>query len=142
MDNDRATEKQVKERVKEALLLLENYAPASIVRILAKKYDVSPRQARRYVKTAITDSFDAPLTTDELGFSIANSMERLERIADAAAAEGDRKIEITATKAVIQAAENRLKAIQRMDETALKHGIYSAKKYKIDDGDTLENILF
>ena len=39
------------------------------------------------------ESFDAPLATDELGFSIANHMERLELIADAAAKEGDRKTE-------------------------------------------------
>jgi hypothetical protein len=66
------------------------------------------------------ESFDAPLASDELGFSIANNMERLERIADAAKAEGDRKLEITATKAAIQAAEARLKAIQRSDEFAIR----------------------
>lgn len=112
----RSTSQQLDEREQAALHLLEDVSPASAVRLLAKKYEVSPRQARRYVKKALLESFDAPLATDELGFSIANNMERLERIADAAASEGDRKTEIAATRAAIQAAENRLKAIQRSDE--------------------------
>ena len=99
-------------------LLMEGYSPATVVRTSAKQHRVSPRQARRYVKLAMLDSFDAPLATDELGFSIANSMERLELIADAAAKEGDRKTEISATKAAIQAAERRLKSIEDTDHRA------------------------
>ena len=99
-------------------LLMEGLSPATVVRTSAKQYRVSPRQARRYVKLAMLESFDAPLATDELGFSIANSMERLELIADAAAKEGDRKTEISATKAAIQAAERRLKAIEDTDHRA------------------------
>ena len=96
-------------------LLLQGYAAATVVRASAKKHHVTARQARRYVKLAMLESFDAPLATDELGFSIANHMERLELIADAAAKEGDRKTEISATKAAIQAAERRLKSIEDID---------------------------
>ena len=99
-------------------LLMEGLSPATVVRTSAKQHRVSPRQARRYVKLAMLESFDAPLATDELGFSIANSMERLELIADAAAKEGDRKTEISATKAAIQAAERRLKSIEDTDHRA------------------------
>ena len=99
-------------------LLMEGLSPATVVRTSAKQYRVSGRQARRYVKLAMLESFDAPLATDELGFSIANSMERLELIADAAAKEGDRKTEISATKAAIQAAERRLKSIEDTDHRA------------------------
>ena len=113
----RSTNEELDQREKKALDLLDEMSPASAVRYLAKQFEVSPRQARRYVKKALILSFDAPLSTDELGFSIANNMERLERIADAAATEGDRKTEIAATRAAIQAAESRLKAIQRHDET-------------------------
>ena len=113
---ERSTEEELKGRNLRALELLDEMSPASAVRVLAKQFDVSPRQARRYVKKALLFSFDAPLATDELGFSIANNMERLERIADAAASEGDRKTEIAATRAAIKAAESRLKAIQRSDE--------------------------
>jgi len=116
----RATDKETHQRIEAALALLDDYAPASVVRLLAADFGVSKRQARRYVKAAMLESFDAPLASDELGFSIANNMERLERIADAAKAEGDRKLEITATKAAIQAAEARLKAIQRSDEFAIR----------------------
>jgi len=117
---DRSTNKELEAREQQALELLDTMSPASAVRVLAKRFDCSPRQARRYVKKALTYSFDAPLATDELGFSIANNMERLERIADAAAEEGDRKTEIAATRAAIQAAESRLKAIQRSDERHYK----------------------
>jgi len=113
---ERSTNEELETREQQALELLDTMSPASAVRVLAKRFNCSPRQARRYVKKALTYSFDAPLATDELGFSIANNMERLERIADAAAEEGDRKTEIAATRAAIQAAESRLKAIQRSDE--------------------------
>lgn len=101
-----------------AELLLQGISPASVVRASAKEHQVSARQARRYVKLAMLDSFDAPLATDELGFSIANHMERLELIADAAAKEGDRKTEISAIKAAIQARERRLKSIEDIDHRA------------------------
>ena len=114
---NRSTNEELDQREQTALNLLDEMSPASAVRSLAKQFKVSPRQARRYVKKALMFSFDAPLSTDELGFSIANNMERLERIADAAATEGDRKTEIAATRAAIQAAESLLKAIQRHDET-------------------------
>lgn len=117
LDVTRCTNDELDQREQKALDLLDEMSPASAVRFLAKQFDVSPRQARRYVKKALMFSFDAPLSTNELGFSIANNMERLERIADAAATEGDRKTEISATRAAIQAAESRLKAIQRHDET-------------------------
>jgi methylphosphotriester-DNA--protein-cysteine methyltransferase len=119
---ERSTNEELDQREQTALDLLDEMSPASAVRALAKQFKVSPRQARRYVKKALTYSFDAPLATDELGFSIANNMERLERIADAAAEEGDRKTEIAATRAAIQAAESRLKAIQRSDEHHHKMG--------------------
>lgn len=112
----RSTKDQLSERETEALQLLEDVSPATAVRMLAKQYGVSPRQARRYVNAAMLEAFDVPLANVELGFSIAYSMERLQRIADAAAKEGDRKTEIQAIRASIQAAENRLKAIQRSHE--------------------------
>ena len=99
-------------------LLMEGLSPATVVRTSAKQYRVSPRQARRYVKLAMLECFDAPLSTDELGFSIAHSMERLELIADAAAKEGDRKTEISATNASIQAKMRRLKSIEDTDHRA------------------------
>ena len=117
LDVTRSTNDELDQREQKALDLLDEMSPASAVRFLAKQFKVSPRQARRYVKKALMFSFDAPLSTNELGFSIANNMERLERIADAAATEGDRKTEIAATRAAIHAAESRLKAIQRHDET-------------------------
>ena len=112
----RSTREQLSERETEALRLLDDVSPATAVKTLAKKYGVSPRQARRYVNAAMLESFDVPLAEVELGFSIAYSMERLQMIADAAAKEGDRKTEIQAIRASIQAAENRLKAIQRREE--------------------------
>jgi hypothetical protein len=97
---------------------MEGLSPATVVRTSATQFGVSPRQARRYIKLAMLECFDAPLSTDELGFSIAHSMERLELIADAAAKEGDRKTEISATNASIQAKMRRLKQIEDTDHRA------------------------
>ena len=117
--NSRSSQQEMDTRVSFcADLLLQGLSSASVVRASSKKHRVTARQARRYVKLAMLDSFDAPLATDELGFSIANHMERLELIADAAAKEGDRKTEISATNASIQAKMRRMKAIEDTDHRA------------------------
>ena len=122
----RCTNEEIERRNREALELLQDCSPATATRKLAQKYGVSPRQARRYVKAAVCLSFDAPLSTDELGFSLAMNMERLERIADEASEAGDKKLEIAATNAALKAAEARLKAIQqenaRTESIRLRYG--------------------
>src|SRR5437870_13460944 len=51
-DRRRARFAQYAERVNRALGLLGRFPPAAILRTLARRYRVSPRQARRYVEAA------------------------------------------------------------------------------------------
>jgi hypothetical protein len=51
-DRRRARVAQYAERVNRALGLLRRLPPAAVLRALARRYGVSPRQARRYVEVA------------------------------------------------------------------------------------------
>jgi hypothetical protein len=51
-DRRRARVAQYAERVNRALGLLRRFPPAAVLRTLARRYRVSPRQARRYVDAA------------------------------------------------------------------------------------------
>jgi hypothetical protein len=51
-DRRRARVAEYAERVNRALGLLRRFPPAAVLRTLARRYRVSPRQARRYVEAA------------------------------------------------------------------------------------------
>jgi hypothetical protein len=51
-DRRRARMAQYAERVNRALSLLQRVPPPAVLRTLARRYRVSPRQARRYVEAA------------------------------------------------------------------------------------------
>ena len=120
---ERSTDKQLEARIGEALaLLLDGYAPASIVKQMSRSTGVSIRQARKYVAAAKLDYFDSPMTRNELEFGIALHIERLDRIADHMHKAGDTKYEIAAAKASAQLSEQRLKSLQREQEQTTKSG--------------------
>ena len=113
----RCERSELESRISAALsLLVEGYAPASISRQLAADFNVSIRQARRYVSAAQLDYFDAPLTRNELELGVALQIDRLDLISDRARQADDLKGEIAAIKAGATLRENRLKALAREEE--------------------------
>ena len=114
--SERSSIDQFDERVKSAIAGLRGGLKSStVVRSIADQYGVSDRQARRYVREARYEMWDAPGSTLELQEAVLESLEHLQRMSDAALAEGDKKTSIAAAKAAAHVAEKRLAALQRDD---------------------------
>ena len=115
--NDRATDAEFQRRVDTARQGLESgLKSASVVSSVAREFRVSHRQARRYVKAARCDMYDAPGSHNELFDVMQENLDHLCRVADAAYAQGDTKISIAAAKAAAALADRRLAALQREEE--------------------------
>ena len=66
----RARVAQYAERVNHALGLLRRSAPAAVLRTLARRYRVSPRQARRYVDAAHQHPHGVPVPEPTVVFTV------------------------------------------------------------------------
>ena len=113
-----ATDAKIREREGEALqLLMDGYSPASIASDLPIKHKVTPRTARRYVAAEQLEYFDAPMQRgDELEFSVALQIERLDRIADSSRVLGrGSSTRLLQAEAATGLREARLKWLQRKD---------------------------
>jgi hypothetical protein len=96
---NRATDLEVARRTAEAIELLNSGAgTAYAAQVLAEKYNITLRQARRYVNSASFEVCDSA-TPHELDRQAMLSLHRLDLIAGRAMAEGDQKLAIAATKA-------------------------------------------
>ena len=114
---DRATDKQVQKRIDQAREGLESgLKSATVVQAIASQHKVSHRQARRYVKAARCEMYDAPGSHNELFEVMQENLDHLCRMADEAEAQGDHKTSISAAKAAAAIADRRLAALQREEE--------------------------
>jgi hypothetical protein len=66
----RARLAQYAERVNRALGLLRRFPPAAVLRTLARRYRVSPRQARRYVDAAQQHPQGLPVPEPTVVFTV------------------------------------------------------------------------
>lgn len=69
-DRRRARVPQYAERVNRALGLLRRFSPAAVLRTLARRYRVSPRQARRYVEAAQQHPQGLPVPEPTVVFTV------------------------------------------------------------------------
>src|SRR5262249_17577177 len=69
-DRRRARGAQYAERVNRALGLLRRFPPAIALRTLARRYRVSPRQARRYVEAAQEHPAGFPVAQTTAGLTV------------------------------------------------------------------------
>lgn len=107
----RATNYDVAKREAEALMLLSSGAgTAYAASVLAEKYKVTLRQARRYVSAASYELCDEA-TTHELDRQAMLSLHRLDLVAGRAMIAGDQELAIKATKAHSQALSQFRRAI-------------------------------
>ena len=97
--DSRATDAEMAEREAAALeLLAVGTGTALASQILAERFGVSHRQARRYVRAAALELHE-PLTTAELDLQAAADLHRLELIAGRAMVAGDEGLAVRATRA-------------------------------------------
>jgi hypothetical protein len=85
-DRRRARLAQYAERVNRALGLLRRFPPAAVLRTLARRYRVSPRQARRYVDAAQQHPQGLPVPEPTVVFTVklpASLAKRLRALARA-----------------------------------------------------------
>ena len=69
-ERQRARVAQYAERVNRALGLLRRFPPAAVLRTLARRYRVSPRQARRYVEAAQQHPEGLPVPETTVVFTV------------------------------------------------------------------------
>src|SRR5262245_59165850 len=69
-DRRRARVAQYAERVNRALGLLRRGTPATVLHTLARRYRISPRQARRYVKAAQQHPEGVPVPEATVVFTV------------------------------------------------------------------------
>jgi hypothetical protein len=69
-DRRRARVAQYAERVNRARSLLRRIPPSAVLRTLARRYRVSPRQARRYVEAAQEHSQELPVPEATVVFTV------------------------------------------------------------------------
>ena len=69
-DRRRARMAQYAERVNRALSLLGRVSPPAVLRTLARRYRVSPRQARRYVEAAAQHPQGLPVPEPTVVFTV------------------------------------------------------------------------
>ena len=96
---DRATDAEVAEREAAALELLQaGTGTALSAQLIADRFDVSLRQARRYVRVAAFEALE-PLTAVTLDCEVAIDLQRLDMITGRALAAGDEALAIKAMTA-------------------------------------------
>ena len=114
---ERASAAEYQSRIQEALEGLQRgLKSASVVKMLSSQYNVTPRQARRYVKAARCEMYDAPDTYNELFELQQENIDHLSLMADEAKAAGDSKTSIQAAKAAAAVIDKRLQSLQRYEE--------------------------
>lgn len=114
---DRSTDAELEHRINDALEgLKRGLKSATIVRQLSTQYGVSPRQARRYVRAARCEMYDAPDTYCELFELLQENIDHLSLMADQALAAGDAKTSIQASKACALVIDKRLQSLQRQEQ--------------------------
>jgi ribbon-helix-helix CopG family protein len=69
-DRRRARVAQYADRVNRAVGLLRRFPPATVLRALARRYRVSPRQARRYVDAAQQHPQGVPVPEPTVVFTV------------------------------------------------------------------------
>jgi len=79
---------QYAERVNRALGLLRRRSPAVVLRLLAKQYRVSPRQARRYVEAAQQHPEGLPVREATVVFTVKLPISLARRVRAVARATG------------------------------------------------------
>lgn len=122
------TDKEMKQRVSEALeLLTEGYTASSIVKTLSKQYKVTPQAARGYVRQARMDYHSGDeMCRNTLEWTVIEQIHRLESLSDECQAAGDHKNTIAAAKAVSKLSLDLLKNKTREQELEAK---YSGKSF-------------
>jgi hypothetical protein len=111
-DRHRCSDAELAEREAAALeLLAVGTGTALTSQILAERYGVSVRQARRYVRAAALELHE-PLTAAELDAQAAADLYRLDLIAGRAMVAGDEGLAIRATRAHASALAQLRKAIE------------------------------
>jgi hypothetical protein len=88
-DRRRARVAQYAERVNRALGLLRRVPPATALRTLARRYRVSPRQARRYVEAAQEHPEGLPVPETTVVFTVKLSVSLARRLRTLARTTGE-----------------------------------------------------
>jgi hypothetical protein len=88
-DRRRARVAQYAERVNRALGLLRRFPPPAVLRTLARRYRVSPRQARRYVDTAQQHPEGLPVPEATVVFTVKLPVSLARRLRALARATGE-----------------------------------------------------
>jgi predicted DNA-binding transcriptional regulator YafY len=111
-DRHRCSDAELADREAAALELLAiGTGTALTSQMLAERFGVSIRQARRYVRAAALELHE-PLTTAELDAQAAADLYRLDLIAGRAMAAGDESLAIRATRAHASALAQLRKAFE------------------------------
>ena len=123
----RSSDAQLEKRYAEAAKGLHaGLSTATVKKHLVDMYQVSGRQAQRYIQKAFDTEFDAPGASVNLFYALCSAAERMDFQADEALAKGELKAYALLTK---NAADIRFKlysyqqkADQHQDKLALKIG--------------------
>ena len=123
----RSTNSQLEERYAEAAKGLQaGLSTATVKRHLVGLYQVSGKQAQRYIQKAMDTEFDVPGASVNLFYALCSAAERMDCQADEALSKGELKAYALLTK---NAADIRFKlysyqqkADQHQDKLALKVG--------------------
>ena len=113
---NRCTADQFDQRVQAALRQLEDGSrPRAVARSLKEIYDVSLKQARRYVNIALLDLHE-PITNNSLTQRIQNKLDHIEELSEAALQAGDTKTAMAAIKLETKIVLDQQKLNQRADQ--------------------------
>ena len=123
---NRCTGAEFDRRIQVALHQLESGSrPRSVARSLKDKYNVSLKQARRYVNIALLDLHE-PITNNSLTQRIQNKLDHIEELSEAALQAGDTKTAMAAIKLETKIVLDQQKLNQRADQftqrISLSHG--------------------
>ena len=123
MKRSRATDSELERRNEAAALLLANGTPrTAAVTVMAERYGINRRTARRYV-AAGAQLIAAEVGTADLNAMLAESIERLRRLAYAAETAGNLSAAVGAEKAATGA----VVALSRLDAMAIGHTLAVAE---------------
>ena len=115
---NRCTGDEFDKRVQTALHQLESGSrPRSVARSLKDRYNVSLKQARRYVNIALLDLHE-PITNNSLTQRIQNKLDHIEELSEAALQAGDTKTAMAAIKLETKIVLDQQKLNQRADQFA------------------------
>jgi hypothetical protein len=121
--NSRSNATELERREEAAALLLANGTPrTAAVTVLAERYGVNRRTARRYI-SAGAQLLAAEVGTADLNALLSESIERLRRLAYAAETAGNLSAAVGAEKAAAGA----VMALSRLDALAIGHTLAVAE---------------